>query len=664
MLLSLVIIGLWSLSTYVLDESFLTPLTVSDSAMTMAGAALLAAVLAMLLEHKKRTRWTTAVIITLLALTLLLSIASTGNLESPYVPLWVIVALLAAVAGLWSFLPVCVGLAGYALLILGPSSATTTQWVTFALVIVFPLIVGFILWSRRFRAQDRSNQAMSRLARQLSNESSKSEIVINAIADGVIVIDTDNIIQLINPAATTIIGWGKEDATNLDYRSVLKIIDDKDEIVSEQLDPVQQCLSTNQNVITDKFGIRTVSGKQLLASILVSPISETGSGVIVVFRDITAQRAEERGQAEFISTASHEMRTPVAAIEGYLGLALNPQTATIDDKARMYLGKAHESAQHLGQLFQDLLDVSKAEDGRLNSKLNIINVTEHVQCIVEDFESQAKEKGLELIYGNGHNANGTQTIEPLYFANVDTTHLKEIVSNLITNALKYSKEGTVKVEVNGDNSHVFISVSDTGIGIPAEDLPHLFQKFYRVDNTDTREIGGTGLGLYLSRRLAESMDGHLNVESTYGKGSTFTLDIPRASKEAAAEASQAAISKPAPKPPTATAMDAIVKPVAAPNPAPAPPASMTSASPQNAPLAPAVAAVQQPVAAAAAMVNASVITPQPAAIPSMAAPVVAPPQPVTTTPAVAAPAPASAPVFTTPVTPQTTADIAPAPNTT
>lgn len=646
--MSLAILGIWGLSTYVIHEAYLAPLVVSMEGVVLNGIVLVIALLTLVFQFRARTTWTTALTIAVLAPAVLISVASTGNMTSPYIPLWVIVGLFGAVAGPWSFVPVCLSLAVYGGYLLINQTLSAAEWVSFALVLIFPLLVGFLIWVRRFQAQDRSSQAVSRLAKQLSNESSKSEIVINAIADGVIVIDTDNIIQLINPAAERIVGWGKEDATNLDYRSVLKIIDSKDEVVSDQLDPVQQCLATNQSVITEKFGIRTVSGKQLLASILVSPISETGSGVIVVFRDITAQRAEDRGQAEFISTASHEMRTPVAAIEGYLGLALNPQTATIDEKARMYLGKAHESAQHLGRLFQDLLDISKVEDGRLTNKPSIVNVGEFVRCTMEDFVSQSNEKGIGLVYGQDTSGGGIQTVAPIFYANVDPDHLKEIMSNLISNALKYSKEGTVKIDVVGDDTHVYISVKDTGIGIPTEDLPHLFQKFYRVDNTDTREIGGTGLGLYLSRRLAEAMDGHLNVTSTYGEGSTFTLDIPRVSKEAASEAGVTA---------TAAAPQAQTQP--APPATPAPTVVPVVAAPVPTPPASPIAPVS-PVAAAAPVTPIVVQTAPATPTPVVQAPTVTAPVAVTAPPR--ATSPALAPVVRT-VNPPTS-ETAPAPNTT
>lgn len=410
-------------------------------------------------------------------------------------------------------------------------------WVVFtlALVVVLAVVITITVLNKKHRrAQNAVNTSTSELARELNAESTKSEIIVNSIADGVVLVDASGIVQLINPAARSIVGWTSDDATALDYRSVLKIINNKNESIDESLDPVQQCLKTNQSVLTDKLGIRTTSGKQLLLSIMASPLGgETATGAIIVFRDITAQRAQERDQAEFISTASHEMRTPVAAIEGYLGLALNPSTATIDEKARSFLGKAQDSAHHLGRLFQDLLDISKVEDGRMQNNPTILDVTTLVRGILEEFRTQFVEKGLTVIYTPDTTAGG-QNIAPLFYINADVDHFQEVLSNLITNAIKYTKQGSVTVDVRGDNEHVYVSVTDSGIGIPTEDIPHLFQKFYRVDNSDTREIGGTGLGLYLSRRLTESMGGHLTLESTYGKGSTFTMEFPRVSNESAA----------------------------------------------------------------------------------------------------------------------------------
>lgn len=457
-----------------------------------------------------------------------------GGLSSPVIPLWVVLGLTAGAFGTLGIISFAALSHLYLALLLISGEAPTGQLlISFALIVEVPLLANVFLWFERTKA-DNVESTYNALVRELGQVANKSEIVINAIADGVLAVDTHGTIQLINPAAQAIVGWGKQDATGLDYRSVLKLTDGQGRELTDANDPVQQCLHSNQAVMTEDFSLQTTSGKSIMISILVSPVgsAEANAGAIIVFRDITAARAEERQKAEFVSTASHEMRTPVASIEGYLGLALNPQTATIDDKARSYLTKAHESAQHLGRLFQDLLDISKAEDGRLKSAPVVIDMVHFVHELSESFRMSAEQKGLQLNFAPSSDGGGFGAhLTPAFYAFADADHVREVVSNLIENAIKYTKEGEVTIDIKGDESHVRVLVKDSGIGIPAEDIPHLFQKFYRVDNSDTREIGGTGLGLYLSRRLVEAMNGRLSVESDYGHGSTFIVELPRLSHE-------------------------------------------------------------------------------------------------------------------------------------
>lgn len=596
-MLCTIIGAIWVAATFIVPDSRLDPLHVSIPAIIALLLTGISAITGILLQREKRNVWITFSTILALSSMMLLVIASTGDLVSPFLAFWMLVALFSGLIGLRSLLPVValVGLYGYGLWL--NTSPTFAMWVMFGITFIVPMVVSYFAWARRFATQENADSSqVNALAKELDQESNKADIVINAITDGVIAVDARGIIQLINPAAQRIIGWTGDDAVTLDYRSVLKIVNSKNEIVADQIDPVQKCLRINEPVKSDQLSIRTVSGKQLIASILVSPIGAAGSGAIIVFRDTTAQHAEEREQAEFISTASHEMRTPVAAIEGYLGLALNPQTATIDEKARAYLAKAHEAAQHLGRLFQDLLDVSKAEDGRLNSKPTITDVTAFVRTVLDDFHGQFAEKGLSLIYKPQTAAQG---VAPIYYANVDLDHLREVVANLVTNAIKYTKEGSVTVDVTADSANVFISVKDTGIGIPAEDIPHLFQKFYRVDNSDTREIGGTGLGLYLARRLCEAMDGSLTLKSVYGEGSTFIVSIPRVAKEEALRPgpapAQPAAAQPTPPqspatsvaPPQPTSVPPVAQTPSPVTPPPAaPPQTPPTTQPPQAPIAP------------------------------------------------------------------------------
>lgn len=355
--------------------------------------------------------------------------------------------------------------------------------------------------------------------------------ILDAVDDGVLAVDSKGNILAINPAAEQITGWNGSDAAGLVFNSVLKITNNEGGEMIEISNPVNRVLRTGENFTTRDLFIKTQSGKIVPIFLAVNSIDSQNSGVVVVFRDISKELKENREQAEFISTASHEMRTPVASIEGYIGLALNPATATIDARAKSYLQKAHENTKHLGQLFQDLLDITKAEDGRLKNELVVLDAIEFSRNIWEGLKPKAEAKGLNYIFEPDNHKTGEKTLTPVFFIHADRDHLHEILNNLFENAIKYTPSGMVSVNITGDNNNIQISVKDSGIGIPAEDIPHLFQKFYRVDNSETREINGTGLGLFLSRKLTESIGGFLDVESEYKKGSTFTVKLPRITRE-------------------------------------------------------------------------------------------------------------------------------------
>ena len=483
------------------------------------------------------------------------TIITSGGVVSPFLVMWIIVAIFAGFFG-----AIILGIMGL-LVILQIIATSVQQGINIQFIIGYlffgflPLIFSLVLWIRRQKTDDNT----SNLENKLSAVESKSDVVINAIDDGVLAISKDGNIELINPSAQQIIGWGQGDALGLNWKSVLKLVTSDGKDVEDLENPIAQSLSKNQPTHNDKLFLLTSSEKRILVSIVSSPVGTDGEGIIVVFRDITKEKAEEREQAEFISTASHEMRTPVASIEGYLGLALNPATAHIDEKARDFITKAHESAQHLGRLFQDLLDISKVEDGRMKNNPKIINVNEFLKDIFDGLATKADEKQLNYIFMPDIIDEGKEkSLQPIFYANIDPDHFREIVSNLIENAIKYTPSGEVVVNVTGDDKQISVSVKDSGIGIPAEDIPHLFQKFYRVDNSDTREIGGTGLGLYLSRRLAEAMSGNLRVESKYKEGSTFYLEIPRMnSSEAKQRLESAEAEKPEDKTPDSLASEKI-----------------------------------------------------------------------------------------------------------
>lgn len=352
-------------------------------------------------------------------------------------------------------------------------------------------------------------------------------------------VNKDNVVSLFNRGASAITGWPISEAIGLDFHSVLTMVDEHGQPCPPEANPFSKALTSGTTVRESNRWLATRSGKRIPISLIVSPVPEENdqpSGSVVgVFRDITAEKAEEAKRSDFISTASHEMRTPLAAIEGYLALAQNEKIARVDPNARKYLEKASTATQHLGVLFQDLLTSSRAEDGRLMSYPTVIEIGEIVEQVADAERFHAKEKGLELRYviSRDNETSGGKVVRPLYYAYVDPHRIQEILQNIIDNAIKYTMEGSVMVRLTGDPRVIQIQVQDTGAGIPAEDVPHLFQKFYRVDNSMTRSVGGTGLGLFISRKIVELYNGRLWVESQLGKGSTFFINLPRLTSEQA-----------------------------------------------------------------------------------------------------------------------------------
>ena len=362
-----------------------------------------------------------------------------------------------------------------------------------------------------------------------------AEMALMTIHDGVIITNKTGAIQFINPAAVTMTEFDSQDsAIGLDYGILIKLETKEGRELPDNENSFMIAMNNGQNL--DRFAaclIGTKSGKRI--PIAISVVVADGGNRIVTFRDITKELAEEGEQAEFISTASHEMRTPVASIEGYLSLALNPQTASIDERARGYLDAAHAASQHLGHLFKDLLDVTKLDDGHLRPNFQPVEMVGTVKQIADGYLTIAKNAKLNFQFGaNKATAVGglDRRLDQVVYGYVDVNFLHEIMDNLIDNAVKYTPAGgSIYVNVLGDGDRVLINVTDTGIGISSDDLQHIFQKFYRADNSDTRTIGGTGLGLYLVKQRVEAMGGRVWAESAFGEGSTFYVSLPRITGE-------------------------------------------------------------------------------------------------------------------------------------
>lgn len=485
------------------------------------------------LLSKRSLALSTLVLTVFTGLGLILVIAATGGLDSPYYAFWLLAIVTAGIFGTADTLVVLGLTTAYYLYALYQHGFELHYVITHLAQLLLSLIAGglaeWVYWrTRRMQAQTAS---VVHLTGKLTEEQLKAQVLMSAMAEGVMVVDSDRRIQLFNQAAQNTSGWDEASAQNLDWTAVMNLMAG-DQPLQPGQDPVSLALQTGQSQSADNLTLTTRAGHKIPLYMSASPVFDgqgAVTGAITLFRDISKEKEVERQKDEFVSTASHEMRTPVAAIEGYLSLAMNANVATVDDRAMGYLNKAHDAIKHLGELFRDLLSVTKAEEGQLKGPLVPTNVTDLVKAAVDDMQFTASAKGLTLVFQSSDSHN----ISPIFWVMSAPERLREVVMNLIDNAVKFTQQGGVTVTLSGDEKEVSVSVQDTGVGISKEDAAHLFQKFYRIDNSATRTIGGTGLGLYLCRRLIELFGGRIWIESDFGKGSKFIFALPRITAEEA-----------------------------------------------------------------------------------------------------------------------------------
>ncbi|MBI4121826.1 MAG: HAMP domain-containing histidine kinase [Parcubacteria group bacterium] len=229
---------------------------------------------------------------------------------------------------------------------------------------------------------------------------------------------------------------------------------------------------------------------------------------------------------EFISMASHELRTPITSLRGYLSMmvegSLGEMSPLAKEKATMMSG----SADRLNDLVEDLLNVSRIEQGRLSLNLELADVSAIIKAVMAELDVQARQKGLTFSY--------EAPVEPLPQLLLDPNRLKQILINIIGNAIKYTPKGSVIITtVLREDNLVEIKCADTGLGMTAKEREKLFSKFYRVKNKETETIKGTGLGLWITKQLIELMEGEVLVDSIKGVGTQMTLLFPVKSPEAA-----------------------------------------------------------------------------------------------------------------------------------
>jgi len=335
------------------------------------------------------------------------------------------------------------------------------------------------------------------------------ETILNHMASGVIVIDSNGLIININPQAERIFGINEQNAVGRPYHRIIRdfnLLENIDQIMNKQ----------SHSATSYEFSIS--SPKKHMFKAYAAPViyKDKIQQIVIVFHDITTLRQLEKMKTDFIANASHELRTPVASIKGFAETLMN---GALEDRetAQKFINIINKEAERLGILINDLLDLSQLETKNEINK----TPTDIKELIIESagyLESQAQEKGVTV------SAELTEQI-PVIFANKDM--LKRAFLNLIDNAIKYTPQGgNIRISTAIEQEYLLIKFTDNGTGIPNEDLPRLFERFFRIDRARTQEVKGTGLGLSIVKHIIEQHQGKVKVESQIGKGSIFTLALP------------------------------------------------------------------------------------------------------------------------------------------
>ena len=348
---------------------------------------------------------------------------------------------------------------------------------------------------------------------ELANEKNRTQTIIHCMGDGLLVTNRDRQVVLCNPAG----------------RRLLKV--KRPLQVGEPLDRVASCpefvdlidatvnLGEGQEMTSREISPASPSGPVLMAN--CAPVKdEKGQtiGAVTVLRDITELKELDKAKSTFVSMVAHELRAPLAAIEGYLDVILDGVGVDDPQKINQILNRSRERTRGLLALINDLLAISRMQAGRGAREKERLQLTSLLQEVVELIKGAALERRVELIPELPEEL-------PLIFANRED--LTRVFTNLVDNAIKYNRPGgKVFVRARAHEAFIHVEVQDTGIGIPAQEQGKIFDEFYRVKTKETQRISGTGLGLSIAKKILEAHNGQMEVESQMNVGSTFRVLLP------------------------------------------------------------------------------------------------------------------------------------------
>lgn len=353
--------------------------------------------------------------------------------------------------------------------------------------------------------------SLGSMFRRAEAESIKANVILNNVNEGILALDLTGRIILANTAAAVLIGDLPHNILNQSMYDLYHW--------SKNGKPFRPLLT--EVGIYEEILLANLHRREYYVDILVNPIKDDPTGIqcIITILDKSNERELENMKVDFVSMAAHELRTPMTAIRGYMDLIKHEASFTAPDPIQGYLEHIESSSTQLIGLINNLLNVSRIERNALTLRRDKVDWAKVVQKSVGDLRFLADTKSIHL---------GYEGPEDGVYIYADELAISEIINNLISNAINHTLEdGSITVVLETVDNEIITKVIDTGVGIPKKNLPYLFTKFYRARSSLTSGSGGTGLGLFISRSIAEMHDGSITVASEEGKGSTFTVKLPR-----------------------------------------------------------------------------------------------------------------------------------------
>jgi len=344
----------------------------------------------------------------------------------------------------------------------------------------------------------------------LEQESKRLHSILSYMTDGVLATNRRGQITMINDMAKRQLGVVSDEALNQNILELLKIEDEYE--LRDLITQSPELMIYSQNVNGEYISLR-------VRFALIRRESGFISGLVAVLHDTTEQEKEERERRLFVSNVSHELRTPLTSVKSYLE-ALD-EGALYEPVAPDFIKVSLDETNRMMRMVTDLLHLSRIDNATSHLDVELINFTAFITFILNRFDkmrSQDQEKKYELVRD--------YPITSVWIE-IDTDKMTQVIDNILNNAIKYSPDGgKITVSMKTTDDQMILSISDQGLGIPKEDLPKIFDRFYRVDKARSRAQGGTGLGLAIAKEIIKQHNGFIWAKSEYGKGSTFTIVLP------------------------------------------------------------------------------------------------------------------------------------------